>query len=310
MFATPDSTAPTFVFAGQVPAQHRPTVVVVNSPYRGSVDIFDDQTDDSLPDVDFVIPGEDRRLHLHRVVLLQASKTLKALFHCKASAHGKYDSETHSVEWMFGQDCDTEEKRKVLIKWLRFCYGEDQSFTLEECPMAMTCLAQLDLTCRKPVEKMITEFMTDIAKKDFKAAIKMLKACSEHPECCDLMEEGIRLDVALARILFSVSNVSVHYESVVEHCLMELPPFYLDHVQYLEFDPQYSEFSLRMKYFERHRNEMSEEDKRAVFINFNMMKLTSQDLKKLRSLHALSSDELLDAFERSLKKREDGQCAL
>ena len=146
---------------------------VVKSPFPDFINTFNSDDDDSFSDLDFIIPGMEA-VHLHRIILVQASAMLSNLMKMKQSAFGAYDKNAHTIQWMFDvcevkpeNDVDkTEVYHDILQKWLTFCCGENQTFETEKCAAA--------LKESEGHEKIIEEYVKFVANKD---AIKDVKLC-------------------------------------------------------------------------------------------------------------------------------------
>ena len=114
----------------------------LSSPHQDVIYCFDNE--DSSPDLDFVIPGLEKPLRLHCDVLSRASATLRALLNGSAtSTYCSYDKTAHCVEWTHKRAVSDATYRRVLQKWLRYCYGEDETFNVCECSDAFAVLFQL-----------------------------------------------------------------------------------------------------------------------------------------------------------------------
>ena len=132
--------------------------LTISSSFMNYIGTFDDMK--TYPDVTIVIPGMENPLHLHRFVLSLVSKMFSSLFNGQTNPHCKFIAESFRVEWME----ISETYRDVLVKWLRFCYGEDQTFSPEECPAALTVWFQLQLACKEDYGKLIKEYMVELSK--------------------------------------------------------------------------------------------------------------------------------------------------
>ena len=111
--------------------------VSIHSSFFDNINTFNSDDDDSFPDLHFIIPGIDEPLLLHRATLGRTSNMLKAIFHGTDNAYCVYDKKCNQVEWKYAKSKTNSTYRSVLVKWLRFCYGEDQTFDVDECPSAL-----------------------------------------------------------------------------------------------------------------------------------------------------------------------------
>ena len=174
--------------------------ITVKSSYRSLIDWFDNRGIN--PGENFVIAGLDKPLFVHLIVLAQASSTLSRVSNGEEDNHVKYDIAGHRIEWQYYTERDGV-YRSVLVKWLRFCYGEDQTFSPEECPAALCALDHLQLTCRDEVRKTLIDYMVNTARKDVNSGAQMLCRCVQNynEEC------QADIDIALSRVVFSRDNI-------------------------------------------------------------------------------------------------------
>ena len=91
-----------------------------------------------LPNVIFEASGFERKLYLHKATLKAASSTFASLFSGKESSYCTFDNNTRLLQWTV--ETDDETYYNVLLKWLRFCYGDEISFAYEECAAEITTL--------------------------------------------------------------------------------------------------------------------------------------------------------------------------
>jgi len=70
----------------------------IPSPFVKQIHLFDSDDDDSFSDLDFAIPGIAKPLHLHIVILAQASAMIVNLFKTKQNIYVKYSAESHRVD--------------------------------------------------------------------------------------------------------------------------------------------------------------------------------------------------------------------
>ena len=140
-------------------------MITVQSPYsKDHISVFDNE--ESYPDIDFVIPGLDKPLRLCRNILAPASTMFTALFKNQMFSCCTFNGETQNVQWIFDTTMNNATYRGVLVKWLRFCYGEDQIFNLCECPAAMNILYELQLSCMNEMMRIIENYMIETVKND------------------------------------------------------------------------------------------------------------------------------------------------
>ena len=256
------------------PAPQSRHPLVVKPPYLSSIQMFDD---DKFFDVSVAVAGIEKPLKLHRVTLASTSALFNALFSGEQSIHGTYDDENKRAELRIKDDAV---HRSVVMKWLRFCYGEEQTLTCEEYAAALYTLKQLELTCGNDVEKMIEEHMLEVAKEDIDAGILMLRSCATELE--ERGDEDAFSDVgmSLAKTLFTRDNLTSGFDTAVMNCLMDLPSSYLDVVEYGDDHTDFSEFSIRLRYVESHAS-ISNGEKCEIMMKCRTDRLDSADLQRL-----------------------------
>ena len=238
-------------------------------------------SDDPFQDVEFVIPGMKQSYNLQRSTLARTSLMLESLFKGENCSHCKYNTETHRAEWLCEGTKTDDICCLVLVKWLRFCYGEDQTFAADECPAAIAVLYQLQLCCQNELKNDILQFMAEEAKKNALTGAGMLHDCVVVCATTNLFFEE------LASIVLTHENMKNHTTAVVG-CLMDLPKEYLDLVQYSEGHDDLSEFSIRLKYLKYHDKSLSDVEKKNIIRSCNLGKLNSDELHELYMLGMFS----------------------
>ena len=126
------------------------------SPFPNTIQQFDDGT--SFPDFLLTIPGLEKPLHLHRSRLAQASLAFSHLFNGQELPFCTFDEENRCGKWADGPGAMENNYCSVLLKLLRFCYGEDQTFSADECPVAAEIAAQLEFDGHEEIPKRIEDF--------------------------------------------------------------------------------------------------------------------------------------------------------
>ena len=258
--------------------------------------------DDFLPDVDFIIPGVEKPLHLHSVVLIQASESLASLVKAKINAHGRFDPEAHRVEWMFDKSATDEKYRRCLVKWLRYCFGEDQAFGADELSAALATLLQLKLKCQEEVKVLIEAHMKQVASENVRIGCHMLIDCALTYE----EDFGNSMDVidSLAEAVLCRDNMVEHPDIAIDECLLLLPPRFLDVAQYGGCHGETGEFSVRMRYVATHDSALSIEEKREILSHFKAENLGSEEIKRLGDSGILEPSSLMDLCVRALQFQE------
>ena len=266
------------------------TVEVV-PPFPNETESFDNL--DSYPDLEFVVVGMEKPLHLHRKILAHASGKVKAILD---------ERRDQRLEWPF--DTTKEVDREALVKALRFCYGETQTVGTKngECIAMIVALTRLQVTRLDDVVTLLNNFAMEEAKRNVEIGVELLKACAGYKEMSDMSQLG--LDRKLATIVLTKNNMQEHYKEVVDECLMALPPDYLMIAEFGEPHTRLSEFSLRTKYVRFHTNKLTKEQKQAMVTKCDWSSLNSKELRELRLADIIDKDELLEAHEKALEYRE------
>ena len=210
--------------------------------------MFDDE--DSLPDLDFHAEGLGAPLRLHRAILAAASSLVQGVMRSKTAARS---GDADSFVWDF--DTAAPADARALVAALRFCYGAALrvgTAVPAACSAAVAALVRLQVRCARAVAALVVRYAAATAARDVARGAEMLCACRAYPECCDA-GAGCALDRALARAVLTRANLCAHYATVVDRCLMRLPPAYLALAQYGPAHTEQSEFSVRLRYLRYHR---------------------------------------------------------
>jgi len=280
-------------------SQEATYALVVLSPFGNSINFFDDV--EGYSDIIFIIPGTDEKpLHLHRRELGFGSRTINSLLKGDKSMHAVL-REAGRVEW--SHEVNGEEYRRVLVKWLRFLYGEHQSFSISECPSALMILQQLQLTCGEEKEGEIRKYILDTAQNDARIGAFMLhELVALQRECPEDDHTGI--DAALADLVLTGSNIVSDPETFVEKCLLDLPVKYLELVRWNETTEEMNDFRLRLKYVSYHKMAMTDNEKIEVMKQCSSG-LDTNELNELRRRGLLSTEMALNQFQKDLKLKDD-----
>jgi len=199
------------------------------------------------------------------------------------------------------------------VKWLRFCYGENAEF--EEnlgIPAALSCLFHLQLDCEDVVKDKIVQHMLRVAKKDPVTGAKMLVISAV--EYAEKTPEN-KLNAfreSLAKIVFTLKNMTKEEVAVVDECLMKLPASYLDYVEYGEEHSTLSEFNLRTKYAREHQKSFKEEERKQlvqqIVSKCDRTKCNNAELRSLDELNQIEGvKEMLDLHQALERKMDAAQ---
>ena len=226
---------------------------------------------------------------------------LGSLFRGEKSSFAEYDSSSCRVTWTY------EKADKIycraLIKWLRFCYGEDETFSIDECPAALASLLHLQLNCMSLTVD-IERHMVNTAERDMNIGVKLLVDCAvTYKEC--FTTEANRVDLSLAKSLFTHENISNYPLLLIDECLLKLPVQFLDVAELGKGSVENSMFHVRVKYVKSHATTLSEEEKCRVLEPCRYTELNSDQLKELSNLGVLSNERLTQLSLEELKTREE-----
>ena len=266
--------------------------IILPSPYENCIWAFDNE--ESSPDLTFMIQGLGKPLRLHQGLLSKTSKYVERVLKEKREK-GEDDCK---VEWAFGPMKEVD--KQVIVKALRFCYGESVSVGVKngECCAMVSVLKKLKVTCDDIVIEDLIAFARDESKKDLKTGVELLKCVEEYQECI-----GKRMDEILAFVVFTKKNMMEHYDVVVDDCLMKLPSKYLDMVEYEEGHGEKSEFGVKARFIREHK-ELEKEEKERLMKNCRWDDLNLQKLKELKELDVVEGDSLWNICETLLKRDE------
>ena len=272
----------------------------IDSTFAPNIGLFNKKRDS---DITFEVPHGKLRLYLHRAFLRPASKTVDEVVNGQINPRCTFNIKTKQLKWLFDNE-ETEEKYcRVLKKWMRFCYGENQSFEPDECPAALALLIQLKLCLGDNVQADLETFMIDFARNNVDAGTKMLCDCVLHyDECHD--DDTSRIDKRLTEVVLTADNIKNHYELVVDECLMSLPSKYLDVVKYGEESDELSEFEIRRRYVRFHQDALAENEQKEIMKNCNPARPSSEELTMLYQQHVFNEEEMVNRCLEALKSKE------
>ena len=211
-------------------------------------------------------------------VLSNASSTFAdLLLHNESNPHATYDQSSRMLKWNHDRESTDDKYQGVMIKWLRFCYGENQSFDVDECPAALAVFFQLQFGDRDEIKNMIERHMIDAATNNVERGVRLLNECTiKYEECHN--DHLTEVDVDLARIVFAQDNITNNPDAVIEGCLLALPPRYLDTVQYGDV---HTEFRIRSRYINSNQG-LSLWNKHRIMAGINRNDLSPAEIKELR----------------------------
>ncbi len=265
--------------------------ITFQSPFKVDISTFDNEH--SYSDITLIIPGLDKSLKLHRMFLGIASTTIDGVLKKQVSKYISFDPTTLVLTWTYKRVETDTTYRNVLVKWLRFCYGENQTFSLEECPAALTVFQQLQLKTKEDVKSKIEKHMSDSAKGNVDAAAQLLRGCSA--------EEGGQVNETLGKFVFSIEQMKTK-PHLVDECLMMIPGKYLDIAEFSGVPPnELNEFLLRRKYVKFNRKKLSKEEKQEILMGCKQGILDDEEVEAIQKEGILSDTEVVELCKRGLK---------
>lgn len=283
-------------------------VLSIETTCDDNSELFDDQKGESFPDVTIDLPNCSENLSLHRVILSKASQGLGTVFRGKPTFWCTYNAQSRHLAWK--THCDSDVEGSVLKKWLHFCYGSEMYLTIYEAVAGLWTLMQLKLRQEEELGLIIKQFIAPEVPRNVEIEVQVLKQCIAYGKDCDQAYDT--LIATLAERVLSRDNITNNFDLVVDHCLMELPPSFLDKAHYGDVWTKYSEFELRKLYIERHSNELSAEDKDRIMSQCKEVMPNSSELKQMVEQGSFSQESLLMLFQKALEhceKERDAQKA-
>ena len=259
----------------------------VSSPFSDNISSFDNEK--LYPDVTLTVGGLNKSLRLHRKELRVASETMETLFQGESIPCIEYEPQSHLVTWICPKTATNETYQRVVGKWLRFCYGEDQQFGKEEWPAALDVLLQLRLKCenRDVIQTLIKDHIIETAMNDIQNGAQILCECVKYDSCSQISSE-------LASMILTVESMKRVPANMIDECLMLLPPSYLDVVEFNRKPYEQGEFRTRLRYVKCHKQTLSDEEKREVMRRCKQGIQCREELEEARKEGILDDETLLE----------------
>ena len=273
------------------------TQILVESPFKNNSELFNNKN--MFPDMEFVVPGLERPLQLHKGIMAKTSKFVEGLLKAKETANS---GDANKIEWPF--DTANKVDRDALVKVLRFCYDETMTVNTKggELCAVIAAMCRLQVTCLQEMLTKLTQFAVEQSEKDVSVGVEMLKETQLYAECRN--PNTVELDKALAKVVLTPKNITEHFESVVNNCLKMLPMEYLDMAEYGEAHTQFSEFSVRLQYAKEHGDGLSKSDQEMIMKKCDWTLLLSGELKELKNLNVVGQDVMIDLCNQVLENTE------
>lgn len=269
--------------------------VPLRSEFKDNVSNFDSN---NCSDLEFVIPGVEKSLKLHRLTLSDTSNLIK-----EGLEAGRFpmDGNMYRVDWMY--DASREVDKNALVKVLQFCYGATITVEIEsgECCAVIAALHRLKVIRAKEIIKALLTHAVEQAKKQVKNGIQLLMCAQNYPECCSA--EFCELDMLLAEQVFTKKNLDENHETVVDGCLMKLPPKYLNAVEYGELHGRHSRINMCARYVRYNSQSLNQKEKEEA-LRCDEGELKSGELMELQDLGVIKEESLLEMYGSVLRRTE------
>ena len=195
--------------------------------------------------------------------------------------HAKFIPEDLRIEWKVPENCDDPSQySSILLKVLRYCYGEDQSFTREECIVPLFIFQQLKLKCKDEISRM-KQYILRGAHTFVELGAEMLcNYVMMHGRSNPL--EDYEFAVALAETIMTPENLKKHCDCIVDRCLIELPPSFLSYIPHSdEAETRSIEYAMRRRYLQCNWDTLNLEEKKSVMVSCDGKKLKCEELDRL-----------------------------
>ena len=255
--------------------------------------------EDTFPDLDFIIAGLEKPLKLHKNILSQTSILVAGLLKTKQASES---ADYNEITWMF--DTSKEVDREALVKVLRFCYGDTITVCVDngECCAVIASLFRLQIICVVEVVIHLSLFVMEQAQANLRIGVEQLMATQQYPECSNA--NFCALEDELAEIVLSKERIQEHNDTVVDGCLMRLPPKFLDIAHFGEAHTKWSEFAIRARYVRYHSQSLSQKEKEDIMKKCDWNKLTSGQLNQMNHFGFMAQDTIMTMYQSALEHTE------
>ena len=255
--------------------------------------------EDTFSDLDFIIAGLEKPLKLHKTIISQTSKLAEGILKAKQASNS---ADSNKIEWMF--DTSKEVDREALVKVLRFCYGDTITVDANdgECCAVIAALFRLQVICAADTVAKLSSFAIEQTKTNLRVGVELLMATLRYPECSNT--DFCALDKQLAEIVLSKERIQEHYDTVVDRCLMRLPPTFLDIAHFGEPHTKLSEFTVRARYVRYHSESLSQKEKEDIVKKCDLNTFMSAELNQLNQLEIVEREKLTALYHTVLERTE------
>ena len=276
--------------------------IVINPRFSDNLSMLDE---DGFFDVTIEFAEQKGMIRAHQVVLSQHSNTMRELFQGhQVDAHCTYNAEAKKVEWeILGGDKDAY--RIAMEQCIKFCYGAPLHVSPMTAAATIDVLFRLKLNGGQKFKERVEQHMVELAeeREGFIPGSFMLHCCAEYEHAG--YSGFTTICTTLAKTVLTPENIEKHKQTVVDKCLMELVPAYLDRANY---GSPHKEFSVRKKYVTKHQGDLSDVELREVINKCTFESLTNSELIEMRNLcgtiKGVTESVVLDAYSKALSDCE------
>ena len=253
----------------------------------------------TFSDLDFIIGWLEKPLKLHKNILSQTSKRVEGILKAKQASKS---GDCNVIMWMY--DTSKEVDREALVKVLRFCYGDTITVGVKngECCAVIAALFRLQVICAADTVAKLSSFAMEQAQANLRVGAELLVATQHYIECSNT--DFCALDSQLAETVLSKERIQEHYDTVVDRCLMRLPPRFLDIAHFGESHTKLSEFTIRARYVRYHSESLSKKEKEEIVKKCDWNTLTSAELNQLNQFDFMDQDTIIRLYHDVLESVE------
>jgi len=269
-----------------------------------------------VSDIELSIGSSSAPIHLHSLVLRLSSGLFDSWIQLKNSTQRSGGAITHSMTWEYDEFCSDPIYCGVLVKCLRLCYGEGQTFTADEGIPCLVVGHQLQLTTNINTNGEIERLIEDAASRDIYTCVKMLEDCvvtyKDFPQVfggiqqtlLDILRGECWIEKSIVNSVRNMANMPAFFPRnfyIVSNCLSKLPQSFLDDVR---FDDPHIEFELLYRYVS-HNSNLDSNQKYGIIKKCDLTQLSSDELLKLDGLQIVDHDEMIDLYHNAFRLAEE-----
>ena len=108
----------------------------------------------------------------------------------------------------------------------------------------------------------------------------------------------------MEKLFFSREALEKHFDIVVKQCLLELPPFFLDLVEYGPGNTEISELIVRLQYVRYNDKRLNIKEQCDILLKCDVRNLDSRALRALSENHAISIEVVNELSLKALSAKE------